>query len=171
MREPLDRGRPRVADRNAEHHFARLRGVDSAARRSGSRYGGSRYGGSRYGVAGSQAFDVELFELAAGPIQPLTDHLGARPSLVDRVATVDQQLPAGRVAGAIGQRHLVAVRCRAAGRAADAHAIGADFVDFDGREIDVDVGRQVMGRIADLVNQLLDRPCAADRVRRCRPAW
>ena len=111
-------------------------------------------------------------KLVAGRRHPGQNHLATGAGLLHRVVAKHQQLTAGGITGAIGQRDFVARRSRpAAWRRAPAPDRGRRRSTSTRGEIDVDVGRQIMGRIANLVEQLLDDGFPAHPAAGSAPAW
>ena len=84
------------------------------------------------------------------------NHFAASLGLVDAITAINKELSAGGESRFVCQRNFIRIGRRPAGCAADRNAIRAARIDFDGGEIEIDVGSQIMGRIADFVNQLLD---------------
>ena len=106
-------------------------------------------------IAGAQNLDIRAGQIDTGGVQPRQNQRAAGPRLGDRLIAADDQRSRRHISIAVGHRDFESRRGRISFRPADLDSIRTSLRQLHVRKIGIHVGRQVMGRIADLVDELL----------------
>ena len=93
-------------------------------------------------------------QLHSGAANPFENHRAGRPRGRRRLRSADDKRRRGDEPVLIGDRHLERLGGRLPLSVADLHAVGPVGRQAHLREIGVDVGREIVGRVANLVQEL-----------------
>ena len=100
-------------------------------------------------------FEAQFARCDTGQLQPFADDLQRQSSARERAGAGIGDLPLADIAVDIADRDFQRIGAFRTAPAADAHAIGCDFLDPHLREIRNHVGLEISGGIVHLVEQLL----------------